>query len=88
MMLNTEIVSFESYSDASGAPAIVEVRSGRQSARFACDYLGRVTCNGLGSGLTARMTARAADAAKRLYQARVNELGAEWLAANTAMYTE
>lgn len=86
--IHPEIISFESYSDASGAPSVVEVRMGRQAARFACDYLGAVTVNCLGSGLTSRMTARAADAARRLYQARVNELGAAWLAANTAMYAE
>jgi len=90
MALVTEIVSFHAYSDSSGAPAIVEVRYGRQTARFALDTLGGdvPTCNSLGSGLSVHMTHKAAEAARRLYAARVAELGVEWLAANRAMYAE
>lgn len=88
--LTSEIVSFTSYPDASGAPAVVEVRQGRQTARFALDMLGgsEPTCHGLGSGLSTYMTGKAADAARRLYAARVAELGEDWLARNRVMYQE
>lgn len=88
--LVTSIVSFQAYPDGSGAPAVVEVWQGRQAARFALDLLGGEipTCHGLGSGLSSYMTHRAADAAKRLYLARVADLGAEWLDLNRAMYSE
>lgn len=87
--MSPELVSFESYADASGAPAVVEVRQGRQAARFALDWLGgdEPTCNALGSGLTVRGTALAAAAARRLYAAHVRAtLGADWLARNAALY--
>lgn len=90
MALVAKIVSFESFADGSGAPAVVEVRNGRQSARFALDMLGSEipSCNGLGSGLSASMTHKAAEVARRLYSARVAELGADWVDANRAMYAE
>lgn len=88
--LVTSIVSFESFADGSGAPATIEVRQGRLAARFALDLVGGEipTCHGLGSGLSSYMTHRAAEAARRLYMARVAELGAEWLDLNRAMYSE
>lgn len=87
--LVTSIVSFESFADGSGAPATIEVRQGRLAARFALDLLGgEPTCHGLGSGLSSYMTHRAADAAKRLYLARVADLGSEWRDLNRAMYSE
>lgn len=88
--LVAEIVSFTSYEDASGAPAIIEVRQGRLRARFTLDLCGGEVpnCNGLGSGLSVSMTHKAAEVARRLYMARVGELGAEWRDRNRAMYAE
>lgn len=88
--LVTDIINFTSYADGSGAPATVEVRQGRQTARFALDILGgdEPTCHGLGSGLSSYMTHKAADAARRLYMLRVAELGEDWRALNRAMYSE
>lgn len=90
MALIAKILSFDSFPDASGAPAVVEVRRGHQAARFALDMLGSDTpsCNGLGSGLSASMTHKAAEVARRLYAARVAELGGGWIEANRAMYAE
>jgi hypothetical protein len=68
---STTVLQFQAYEDASGAPAIVEVRSGRQSARFALDMLGTVKCNGLGSGFTPAKTARAAAVARCAYATRI-----------------
>lgn len=87
--LTVEIVSFTAYPDASGAPAVVDVRQGHQTARFALDTLGaEPTCHGLGSGLSTHMTHKAADAARRLYAAKVAELGSDWSERNRAMYSE
>ena len=85
-----EIVSFTSYEDGSGAPAIVEVRQGRLAARFSLDLLGGdvPSCNGLASGLSVSMTHKAAEVARRLYLARVGELDADWRERNRAMYSE
>ena len=89
MQLITTIRTFQSYDDASGAPALVDVTVGRQRATFACDMLGGVSCNLVGSGLTCRMTANAAEAAKRAYRLHVEgTLGAEWIASNAALYAE
>lgn len=89
MSLTVSIRTFKSFDDASGAPALVDVSMGHQRATFACDMLGAVTCNGVGSGLTSRMTAKAAEAAKRAYSLHVEgTLGADWLARNAALYDE
>jgi hypothetical protein len=89
--MHLEIISFQAYDDASGAPAVVEVRQGRQAARFALDMLGGVepTCNGLESGLTANGTRLAANAARRLYYAHLKATkGDEWISRNAALYEE
>ncbi len=87
--MTTSIRTFKSYDDASGAPALVDVTLGHQRATFACDMLGAVSCNGIGSGLTSRMTHKAAEAAKRAYLLHVEgTLGADWIARNAAMYSE
>ncbi len=89
MTLSTTIRTFQSFADASGAPALVDVRMGRQVATFACDMLGEVSCNGIGSGLTVRATVKAADAARRAYRLHVEAtLGLDWLARNAALYAD
>lgn len=89
MAMQTAIRSFQSFDDASGAPALVDVTMRGQRATFACDMLGGVSCNYVGSGLTVRATALAARAAREAYSLHVQAtLGADWIARNEAMYAD
>lgn len=79
---------FKAYADCSGAPAVVVVWSGKQSARFALDVLGTERCNGLGSGLSFAATSAAAKAARKAYSEKLAELPAGWRKRNVEMYSD
>ena len=76
---------FESYQDASGAPAVLVFGP----FRFSADVLGTVKLHALGSpncGYRARE--RAVAACERAYKLELAKLGSEWLAANRELYKE
>ena len=80
----TNVKSLKVYSDASGAPAVVE--SGGYV--FACDTLGRVSLTCIrprsGSRIASKIAARKAEAA--YVAARDAEISVEWLAQNLSLY--
>lgn len=89
-MTNVTVENFESYSDGSGAEAIVSV----YGYRFAviCGSAESVTVSPLNAtqyAETARvkgMRKSAAKAAREWFGAKLAELGDSWLAANRLMY--
>lgn len=78
------VTYFESYSDASGAPALIECCG----VRWAFDCLGEVRPS-LSRGvnhLPASLRKRSLELATKAYEARIAELGAEWHSTNKALY--
>lgn len=84
--MKTAIVSFETFSDGSGAPAVIAAGG----LRWRFDMLGEVKFErlGAGSGFVARGLVKASRASAEVaYRGELSRrVSAEWFVANTAMY--
>jgi hypothetical protein len=90
--MRAEIREFRVYEDASGICALVDVARAGLRATFAVSVAGDVeapSCNLVGSGLSTRMTARAAEVARREVTLRaLAETTPEWREAMRVMYSD
>ncbi len=80
----TNVDSFKSFEDASGAPAVITV----DGFTFAFDCLGAPTHAHLISRSSRSPSKRVVSLAAFMYRKLVEGLTEEWRAANRAMYSE
>lgn len=77
------------YTDGSGAPAVVTVRSGQQILRYALDFIveAKLTLLSNPVGMTRTTYGQAADVAREAYTAWLsNQVNGQWFSANREMY--